>query len=252
MVTEKNPLGNFKTLYLKFDNECKEKHQLFFKEHSVRNQEAQYPKGRTLFLLNVPHYATVDAIKKNFTKQCGPVKGVKFNSSSGGSKSAYIVFSNETGLDKALSLPKDKTFILNDDDENNTANVGLKKWINEYNNQMKTDEKSLKLSIEEYMMNYDQQNDKSVDKSDKDDDGWTTVSSKKKRGQFATQRKKSTIDKIIKTENRKDKKKKLVNFYTFQIREAKKQEITEMRKKYELDKLKIEKMKAQRTFKPFT
>lgn len=111
---------------MKFDDKCEEKHQLFFKEHSVRNQEAQYPRGRTLFLLNVPHYATVDGIKKNFIKQCGPVKSLKFNpSTSGGSKSAYIVFSSETGLEKALSLPQDETFILNDD-EDDTVNVGLK------------------------------------------------------------------------------------------------------------------------------
>lgn len=88
---------------------------------------------------------------------------------------------------------------------------------------MKTDEESLKLSIEKYMINYDQKTNMSVDNSDNDDDGWTTVSSKKKRGQFATQRKKSTIEKIIKTEDRKDKKKKLVNFYVHQMRETKKQ-----------------------------
>lgn len=56
-----------------------------------------------------------------------------------------------------------------------------------------------------------------------EDDGWVTVASGKKRGQFAPSRKESTIGKVQQKEEQRKKKKELLNFYTFQIRESKKQ-----------------------------
>jgi ribosomal RNA-processing protein 7 len=56
-----------------------------------------------------------------------------------------------------------------------------------------------------------------------DDEGWTTITGRKKRGQFALARKESTIQKVQYKEEEKKHKKQLLNFYTFQIREAKKQ-----------------------------
>ena len=41
-----------------------------------------------------------------------------------------------------------------------------------------------------------------------------------------------------------------LNFYSFQIRESKKNKIVEMRKKFEEDKQKINRMKQERKFKP--
>lgn len=58
---------------------------------------------------------------------------------------------------------------------------------------------------------------------EKDEEGWTTVTGRKKRGQFALARKESTIQKVQFKEEIKKHKKQLQNFYTFQIREAKKQ-----------------------------
>lgn len=65
-----------------------------------------------------------------------------------------------------------------------------------------------------------------------DDEGWTTVTGKKKRGQFALARKESTIQKVKLKEEEKKHKKQLLNFYTFQIREAKKQSKLTKLKKY--------------------
>lgn len=88
---------------------------------------------------------------------------------------------------------------------------------------MTLDEKKLKETIDVFMENYDKKMEikRAVDEDDNDpeeNDGWTTVSSKKKRGQFAPQRKESTINKITTTEERKNKRKELVNFYPFQKR----------------------------------
>lgn len=107
---------------------------------------------------------------------------------------------------------------------------------------------------------------------EEDNDGWTTVTSGKKRGQFAPTRKESTIGKVLQKEEQRKKKKQLLNFYTFQIRETKKQskynyefiylrgknnlrllvpDLAELRKKFELDKKRLQELKLKRTFKPF-
>lgn len=90
-------------LWCRFDAECSEKHQLFFKEHSVRNQAPEHSKGQTLFVLNIPPYATTDSLKHAFTDLCGNVRSVTFSSNKG-FKSAYIVFERNSSLDRALTL----------------------------------------------------------------------------------------------------------------------------------------------------
>ena len=56
-----------------------------------------------------------------------------------------------------------------------------------------------------------------------DEEGWVQVTGRKKRGEFAVARKESTIQKIQSKEREKKQKKQLLNFYSFQIRESKKQ-----------------------------
>lgn len=59
--------------------------------------------------------------------------------------------------------------------------------------------------------------------TEEDEEGWITVTGGKKRGQFAPSRKESTIGKVQQKEKQRKKKKQLLNFYTFQVRESKKQ-----------------------------
>lgn len=84
----------------------------------------------------------------------------------------------------------------------------------------------MKKDIEEYIASYDEQIKSRIaqEKAAEDnDEGWVTVTGSKKRGQFAPSRKESTIGKVQQKEEQRKKKKQLLNFYTFQIRETKKQ-----------------------------
>ncbi|XP_076238106.1 ribosomal RNA-processing protein 7 homolog A isoform X2 [Calliopsis andreniformis] len=249
MKTEKQ---NFRALWIRFDQESIDKHQLFFKEHSVRNPEPQHPRGRTLFVLNIPPYVTIHNLKESFTKLCGIVSNVFFTTSKG-FKTAYIVFERESSLEKALELSATCTITLNDD---SICLTGLAKWCKQYNDSI-CNEGELKKEIEDYMNNYDKQiadkvaNEKAMEEEAEDNDGWVTVSGRKKRGQFALSRKESTINKVQQKEEQRKKKKQLLNFYTFQIRESKKQNLAELRKKFELDKKRLQELKSKRTFRPF-
>lgn len=83
-----------------------------------------------------------------------------------------------------------------------------------------------KKEIEDYITSYDKRIEERLAKEkdgEQDDGGWTTISGKKKRGKFAPSRKESTIDKVQQKEEQRTTKKKLLNFYSFQIRETKKQ-----------------------------
>lgn len=101
----------------------------------------------------------------------------------------------------------------------------LTEWCKEYNDSV-CNERMLKVEIEEYIAAYDKKVEDHIaaeKAAEEDNDGWMTVTSGKKRGQFAPTRKESTINKVQQKEDQRKKKKQLLNFYTFQIRETKKQ-----------------------------
>lgn len=107
---------------IRFDANCTAQHQLFYKEHSVRNQDEKYPKGRTLFVLNVPPWARSESLRGAFACICGAVETVTLISGSretckAGFGRAYIVFQKESSLDKALALPANTILTLHADDE---------------------------------------------------------------------------------------------------------------------------------------
>lgn len=52
-------------------------------------------------------------------------------------------------------------------------------------------------------------------------------------------------------EKQKQKDKKLINFYSFQMRETKMEHLTQLRRKFENDKKRIATMRAARKFKPY-
>lgn len=83
-----------------------------------------------------------------------------------------------------------------------------------------------------------------------DVDGFVTVTySKRKRG---GDKGAVSQEAAAKRQGRKKRKKyELVNFYSFQMREAKREQLAKLREKFEEDKARIEKMKASRKFRPF-
>lgn len=100
---------------------------MFFKKHWVKKQEPEYPRGKTLFVLNVPPYATTDSLKNAFTRICGKVTSVVFTTPVG-FKTAYIVFDNESSLEKALKLSHDYVICLSTEQE--TCLTGLASMYN--------------------------------------------------------------------------------------------------------------------------
>ncbi len=82
-----------------------------------------------------------------------------------------------------------------------------------------------------------------------DEDGFITVNYKKRGRQRSEE---GWVD-TIEQQHRRKKKKDLIltHFYRHQIREAKRDQLAELRRKFEADKEKVQKMKISRQFKPF-
>ncbi|KAF2886205.1 hypothetical protein ILUMI_19967 [Ignelater luminosus] len=249
-------IKGFKVIPIQFSATSSSQHDLFIKQHTAHNQAADKPVDRTLFILNVPPYATENSFKAVFSC-AGPVKNVIFQnkpqssettdktSQVTGFKVAYVVFEKPASVQKALSLTSLEPLST----EDHPVETGLKKWIKEYNSSISNQEE-LQKSIDIFMAKYDKEQKKLKQQEKQTDDGGWTVVTKKGRNPGVS-RKKSVEDKITEKNEKAEKRKYLDDFYVFQKREAKMKRVAEMRKEFEQAKKKVEAMKQARKFKPY-
>lgn len=260
----------FTVLPLRMTADAKNCHSIYLREHFIRLMDPNKPKGRTLFLLNVPPYVTEESLK-TFFQRIGNVESVLFAAKPGREetakwyegldipfsntqapfkfKVAYVVFQKSSSIDRALAL---QSIDLYNGSGECLVKTGMELWHDEYQNNFLLDMAITQAQIDAYMAGYDKREREAAEAaktSEADADGWVTVGKDGRNAGF--EQKESVIGRL---ENKlaKDKKtKELKNFYTFQIRESKMQNVVEMRKKYEEDKRKIELLKQSRRFRPF-
>ncbi|XP_048473463.1 ribosomal RNA-processing protein 7 homolog A [Rhincodon typus] len=82
-----------------------------------------------------------------------------------------------------------------------------------------------------------------------DEDGWVKVTRRGRRPGIP--RTEAGNLRLIQRERQKRAQRELLNFYSWQHREAKREHIAQLRRKFEEDKQKIALMRAQRKFKPY-
>ncbi|XP_075224922.1 ribosomal RNA-processing protein 7 homolog A isoform X2 [Lycorma delicatula] len=238
------------------------------KRHSVREKYPEKPSDRTLFILGIPPYCTEKSLKNLFTK-FGAVESVfihnkptssaphvenskffKIHPEIKGFKVAYIVFKNSLTVEEVMEVKSFEPLILSTSEH--PVTLGFKKWCIEYNNRI-PDPELMQKEIDEFMEIYDKQEEnRTADekaKADPDDEGWVTVT---RRGRNpGISRKESVGKRIMAIEKKKRLKKELLNFYRFQIKESKMNQLMKLREKFEEDKKKIAVLKQSRKFKPF-
>lgn len=234
-------------LALKFDANSKIYHHIFIKKHTVHKTDDSKPLGRTLFVLNIPPYATEDSVKHVFSV-AGVVQSVVLcEGDDHGFKTGYIVFKKSSSLSRAWRLKKLPP--LSSDEH--PVLVGLQKYIRDYNNSI-VDPAQLQKEVDTFMAEYDKKLEaekQNAKGQNVDEDGWTVVTKKGRNPGLS--RKESVESKIAQKLQKKQKKKRLENFYTFQVRESKMNHIVKLREKFEEDKKRIEAFKKSRKFKPF-
>lgn len=128
---------------------------------------------------------------------------------------------------------------------------GVAKYTEQYNKRL-IDSNEMQQEIDEYMKHYDKVKKVAETQKDEDDsdDGWVTVGKKGNNAGF--KQKESVISKLEqKLQNQRKKAKNLTNFYSFEQKESKKQQLMELRKKFEEDKHKMNSMRQNRKFQPY-
>jgi len=268
----------FRVLVLKFSAEHNHGHQLFFKPHTVRAEEPLKPRDRTLFLANIPPWATVQAITRIFQRN-GPIEAVYFQHEpsvgapplpsldphfsdptspynfASGFKFGYIVYKMPQGVRNAMTKMEIEEPAVASTKEQPIL-TGVKRWTREYNSKFVEEDKLMK-DVTCYMEEYDKKvaEARLMDEglSQPDEEGWVTVT--KKQEKKPEKVKKSGEEESKKGRGKKNRRKKkkveLTNFYSHQIKEDKMNNIRALREKFEEDKQKIAKMKQERKFRPF-
>ncbi|KAF9983753.1 Ribosomal RNA-processing protein 7 [Modicella reniformis] len=174
---------------------------------------------------------------------------------------AHVVFLEEKELTKVLNIKRKKRSWINTGNDATPADsaklssLGVARWIDEHN-RMRPEHSDLQIKVDEYMekfekSEYEAQQAALARLNVMDDDGFTLVTSAGNKG-YNT----DGVIRVqaIKTEDAKKikpKKKELQDFYRFQMREAKRDKLVELRRKFEEDKLRIEAHKVNRRFKPY-
>ncbi|XP_058130259.1 ribosomal RNA-processing protein 7 homolog A [Anopheles ziemanni] len=250
---------DFTVIPLKFVESDESGHQLLVKENASKVTCKQKPIGRTLYVLNVPPYATKKSLQLAFSA-AGNVERVALQERPSSKESAsidemasnlfkfkvaYIVFEESASLKKLLKSKK-----INALNADGKLLTGVPKWIQTYKKRV-PDPVALQKEIDEYMQSYDEtMEQKKIEESAKNEseDGWVTISTKNSN---AFSQKESVVKKLEKKLNNDSSTKELKNFYTFQIREAKKNDIISLRKKYDRDLQKMEQIKKTKRFKPY-
>jgi ribosomal RNA-processing protein 7 len=266
-------------MHLKFaesdDKTCS--HQIFLKKYQSEKKSNLKPVGKTLLILNVPPYADDKSLSRVFSEaSSGEVERVILTDSyKNEHKSlyaikskyfqeklpfkfliAFIVFKKSSSLETILRV---KYLPALNDDEHQIL-TGIEKWKSEQNEKMSIDTTEMQQEINDYMKHYDKvkQASELQNANTDDDDGWITVGSKGNHSGF--KQSESTIHKLEqKIENQKKKARqlsvknyqKISTLYAFETRENKKQELFELRRKFQEDRKKINAMKQTRKFKPY-
>ena len=133
-------------------------------------------------------------------------------------------------------------------DEKNPVKTGLEKWCSEYKS-MYPNPDILRKEVDKYMANFDvketdMKNEEERLVKEADNDGWTLVTHGGRTLGIPAER-------VTFKEKKRKQERELVNFYNFQQRETRRENIAELRKKFEKDRKRIEVMRESRKFRPF-
>ncbi|KAK2710563.1 ribosomal RNA-processing protein 7 homolog A-like [Artemia franciscana] len=265
MLESKLEMNKTKSLEVQIDHHHKATHSLFLQEYTAGEDSKEKPAKRTLFVMNVPPYCNKECLEclfREFGKimriyiQSSPTSKVKKESShffpdeqpKQGFKFAYIVYQKLSHVKAALNADNKQRFFV---DKEKNYFTGIKKWIQQCEDKLVSRDE-LQREINTYLEEYDKQ--KAIQEAknkqgEADDEGWTVVTSKGRAAVIA--RTEATEQKIKKKEKKKMSEKQLVNFYTYQLKQSKIQNVAQLRQKFEEDKKRIQELKSSRKFRPY-
>ncbi|KAI8969744.1 ribosomal RNA-processing protein 7-domain-containing protein [Pilobolus umbonatus] len=245
----------FKVLPVHIDSSL---HYIYLRRHETKSTLMDEDmKDRTLFALNLPVDVTPQKIEQLFKGLT--IKEIKFRDTYDHEQvvrplwhsgcAAHIVFKKEEAVDKALNMKRSIKQWPRDTEQDQPLGFDRYELIQKLS---RPDPFQLKQELDLFMKKFKEDEFKKekekVERMNKmDEDGFTVVVRHKNMKSSD-----GSISVGAAAENSQPKKKKeLVNFYRFQMRQKKEEELVELRKRFEEDKVKIARLKQTRKFKPY-
>ena len=238
-------------------------HYLFYKEHTAKRASKELPQKKTLFVLNPPldaeaglaavFSAAGEVASVTRTTMQGHRAGLSRGGGTGSTSIpvAYVVFTKAASLQKALKFDLTEDRVL---PRRPAAAFGVNRWREEYD-AARPDAAELQEKIDADLAAFDDERARekalrmAMDGKE-DEEGWTVVV---KGGKMVAEDAAGTgqvnVDQNPKKRAKKDRE--LQNFYRFQQKDARKDQIASLRKKFDLDKMRISQMKGDRKFRPY-
>ncbi|KAK5575771.1 hypothetical protein RB653_006905 [Dictyostelium firmibasis] len=252
---KENTISGFTILPVQIENSTFKKYIYIKKETNKK-----WPQNKTLFVTNLPtHCQTLEDVKKLFKYDF--IESVHFgqpnfknndnntmsedNSSSSSEQIdestkhvAHIVMKDQDSL--KLFLKKSHSLSIQ---QPSLPLNGFNQLLNQYNSKIIRNYDELQTKLDNIMMDYDKRVLESKKRSKlrnvPDEEGFITVG--------PSSAKVMTAEEVKALMEKKQKK----NFYAFQHRQTKKDELDVLRQKFEEDKQRISKITATRKFKPY-
>ncbi|KAI8991580.1 ribosomal RNA-processing protein 7-domain-containing protein [Mycotypha africana] len=243
------------------------RHYFYMKKHESKSLVDEDIRDRTLFLLNLPADTTDRHLRKLFkghsidqiTYSDSGSSKIELRKLFTGGSSAHIVFTTDQDLEDVLNMRRVEKKWAKEDEETDQP-LGLQRYVLAYN-LSRPNAKDLQHEVDSFMMKfkadeYRKERERLERMNKMDEDGFTLVVNHKKAkttdgtihvGAISAEAAEAQKEYYA----QKQKKKELVNFYRFQMREQKQKELKDLRRKFEEDKEKIARLKQSRKFKPY-
>eukprot|EP00300_Choanocystis_sp_HF-7_P004102 c13133_g1_i1.p1 GENE.c13133_g1_i1~~c13133_g1_i1.p1 ORF type:complete len:247 (+),score=63.22 c13133_g1_i1:50-790(+) len=217
-----------------------------------QRKEESDSTSRVLFVTNLPPASSQEYISSLFSV-FGTVHEVELASVERDDNSIDVarVTMDAASVAAVLSLKEGSCLT---EPTNVTQTFGIDKWLAEYH-AARPNPTQLEKDVAEFLMSFDQAEEeaqKAKEETLVDEDGFILVTrrgNKRYSGANGVSMPVATADpeKIAK----KRKQDKVLDFYRFQQRQRRREELAVLREKFEEDKLRIQKMKSSRRFKPW-
>eukprot|EP00039_Didymoeca_costata_P004896 m.76929 g.76929 ORF g.76929 m.76929 type:complete len:241 (-) comp12591_c0_seq1:1825-2547(-) len=237
--------SSYKTMCLVYEEDDEVKHYIFYKLHTSRKIRTDLPTNKTLFVLNPP-LDPEHTLQKVFS-EAGAIDNViptTVGSQNKLVKAAYVVFKKVASAKKAMNFEEGKQSTL---PKVRKGKFGLEKWLSQARAE-RPDPEELQKTIDADLNQFDNEKEKEkalrlAKHGQEDEEGWTMVT---RGGKHELETGGTSVAK-----KRPKKERELQNFYRFQMKEARKEQIAVLRRKFDLDKQRVAQMKGERKFRPY-
>ena len=241
-----DPNTSYSVLPIKLHPDSKTVRYLYLKPHSG---QAELPQGRAVFVAGLPAELHDDAILELFSL-FGQVERAAVH---GSRVSAVVLYSSKQGRDGVLkAATKGKTIRL--DVQPPVGAHGLKAWVVAHKAE-KPGNNELQQQLDDWMEEFEAEEErrKTEARAAMEEDGWTVVQRHKGRKKN-TSESGVTVGAVAAAaavaRAAKKRPAEYTNFYRFQQRDKRRNELLELRERFEEDKRRLAELKAVRRFKP--